>query len=55
MGKDRVGWIYQGQLAYAAKEFAKAHRPAAPDAHESERVKSQAIDNAIWGMFNIAT
>ncbi|KAJ5938124.1 hypothetical protein N7454_004466 [Penicillium verhagenii] len=55
MGKDRTGWIYLGQLAYAIHELARKHKPPPPDADPDTQHKSRAIDMAIWGLFNLAS
>ncbi|KAJ5717368.1 hypothetical protein N7488_003014 [Penicillium malachiteum] len=55
MGKDRSGWIYYGQLAYAVQELSKKHKPPLPDADEDAIRRSQAICHAIWGLFNVAS
>ncbi|EAW12869.1 putative C6 transcription factor [Aspergillus clavatus NRRL 1] len=51
--KDRHGWIYQSQLAYAVRELSQsttAPSPADKDALEL----SQVTNLTIWGLFNIA-
>ena len=55
MGKDRSGWIYHGQLAYAAQELAQKHKPPPPDADKETVRRAKAIDNTIWGLFNLAS
>ncbi|PYI01575.1 C6 transcription factor [Aspergillus sclerotiicarbonarius CBS 121057] len=51
MGKDRRGWIYQGQLAFAAKELVRT-LPLTPSGliipkSETER----AIEITLWGLY----
>ncbi|KAI3055902.1 transcriptional regulator family: Fungal Specific TF [Aspergillus niger] len=53
MGKDRKGWIYQGQLAFAAKELKRTLGSGSfgsiPDAPDIAR----ATDFTLWGLYNL--
>ncbi|RAK99904.1 C6 transcription factor [Aspergillus ibericus CBS 121593] len=51
MGKDRRGWIYQGQLAFAAKELERtlALTPPGPVTDKSET--ERAIGVTLWGLY----
>ncbi|OJJ95245.1 hypothetical protein ASPACDRAFT_36771 [Aspergillus aculeatus ATCC 16872] len=51
MGKDRVGWLYLGHLRSMADEYTKKHPP--PPAGMSPFRESRAIDNTIWGIYNL--
>lgn len=55
VGKDRTGWVYYGQLAYAAQELSRKHRAPREDADEEEMEEIRAVDNAMWGIFNFAS
>jgi hypothetical protein len=55
IGKDRTGWVYYGQLVYAAQELSRKHQAPPDDADEEAIHKNSAIDNAIWGIFNFAS
>lgn len=55
MGKDRIGWVYLGQLKYAVEELAQRHKSPPPDADEKDQRCSQATIHAIWGLFNLAS
>lgn len=55
IGRDRLGWIFLGQLAYAAQELAQKHKPALADADQDALRLSRATDIAIWGTFNLAS
>ncbi|KAJ5325685.1 uncharacterized protein N7506_008787 [Penicillium brevicompactum] len=55
IGKDRAGWAYYGQLAYATQELSRRHR-LPPDGADEETIRGiSAIDNALWGIFNFAS
>lgn len=54
MGKDRRGWIYQGQLGYAVKEYDEAHPPAAC-ADDEAKVFEKAMNQTLWGLYNATT
>jgi hypothetical protein len=55
IGKDRTGWVYYGQLAYATQELSRKHQ-APPNGADEETIReNSAIDNAIWGIFNFAS
>lgn len=55
IGKDRAGWVYYGQLAYAAQELSRKHQ-LPPDGADEETIRGiSAIDNALWGIFNFAS
>lgn len=53
MCKDRVGWLYQGQLAFAVRELATRHRPSSSDAPEDTRALGRATNSAFWGLYCI--
>jgi hypothetical protein len=55
IGKDRTGWVYYGQLAYAAQELSRKHQALPNDADEEAIHENGAIDNTIWGIFNFAS
>ncbi|PYH71025.1 fungal specific transcription factor domain-containing protein [Aspergillus vadensis CBS 113365] len=50
MGKNRIGWWYLGQIRSMAEQYAKTHldSPSSPPTRES-----RAIDNTIWGIYNL--
>ncbi|OJJ42822.1 hypothetical protein ASPZODRAFT_104512 [Penicilliopsis zonata CBS 506.65] len=49
LGKDRRGWVYQGQLAYAMEEFLRiANR-------QPDRYEPQVVNDMVWGIWNIGT
>ena len=50
MGKDRMGWWYLGQIRSMAEEYAEKH-PNSPS--DSPTRESRAIDNTIWGIYNL--
>lgn len=50
MGKDRLGWIFQGQLAYTVQDFV-----ALVDGGKASEYDSRAVDNTVWGLYNITT
>ncbi|RAK74309.1 uncharacterized protein BO72DRAFT_516876 [Aspergillus fijiensis CBS 313.89] len=51
MGKDRVGWLYLGHLRSMADDYTKKHPP--PPAGVTPSRESRAIDNTIWGIYNL--
>ena len=52
MGKGRVGWVYQGQLSFVAKEFApKANLPS--DTCTEDQTLRSATDFTFWGLYCI--
>ena len=55
IGKDRTGWAYYGQLAYAAQELSQKHQALPDDADEETIHENSAIDYAMWGIFNFAS
>lgn len=55
IGKDRRGWNYHGQLAYAVQELADKHELPPPDASEDSIRDAQVIQRTIWGLFNLAS
>ena len=55
IGKDRTGWLYYGQLAYATQELSRKHQAQRDAADEDEIEEIRAIDNAMWGIFNFAS
>lgn len=55
LGRDRAGWIYQGQVAFTVHEFSSSHPPVKGDVDESERVMDRVRNNTIWGIYNLTT
>lgn len=55
IGKDRAGHIYLGQLTFAVEELAQKQSPLLPNADEDTRRNTMAVDNMIWGLFNMIT
>lgn len=55
MGKDRLGWVYLGQLAYAAQELAQKRKYLPTNADKDSLRHATANDHAIWGVFHLAT
>lgn len=54
MGKDRVGWVYISQLAYAVGELAQKHKPP-PESEEKEIIEHEHVmRHTQWGVFNLA-
>lgn len=50
MGKDRLGWIFQGQLAYTVQDFV-----ALVDGGKASEYEPRAVNNTVWGLYNIIT
>lgn len=55
IGKDRSGWFYYSQLAYAVHELAEKHKPPPSGADGDTLRHARAVDMAIWGLFNLAS
>lgn len=54
MGKDRAGWVYISQLAYAVGELAQKHKPP-PESEEKEIIEHEHVmRHTQWGVFNLA-
>jgi len=53
MGKDRRGWVYQGQLAFAAKELARSTHSAPSNATAKSPDLAQATNFTFWGLYVI--
>lgn len=51
-GKDRIGWVYLDMAIRAAKEYGASH-PYRPTDEESARTVEDAINETLWGIFNI--
>ncbi|KAL4894869.1 hypothetical protein BDV59DRAFT_175146 [Aspergillus ambiguus] len=54
-GRDRQGWIYRSQLAYAVQELAQKHSFLASKADDDTLRTVRVIHNTLWGLFNIST
>lgn len=50
IGKDRRGWIYQGQLKYAMQDLIKII-----ENNRGPEYEPQAVNNTLWGIWNITT
>lgn len=48
IGKDRRGWLYQGQLAFVANELIEQH-----DLGKKTEYAPGVVDTAVWGLYNI--
>ena len=55
IGKDRSGWVYLSQLAYAVEELARRQKPPPPGADKETLHRARAVDITIWGLFNLAS
>ncbi|GLA06197.1 hypothetical protein AnigIFM60653_006721 [Aspergillus niger] len=53
MGKDRRGWIYQGQLAYAAKELECTLRTVSSGSLTEASDIRRVIELTLWGLYNM--
>ncbi|GKZ70426.1 hypothetical protein AnigIFM50267_006071 [Aspergillus niger] len=53
MGKDRRGWIYQGQLAYAAKELECTFRTVSSGSLTEASDIRRVIELTLWGLYNM--
>ncbi|OJJ70415.1 hypothetical protein ASPBRDRAFT_619916 [Aspergillus brasiliensis CBS 101740] len=53
MGKDRRGWIYQGQLAFAAKELERTLRTVSPGSSSEASDIRRVTDITLWGLYNM--
>lgn len=53
-GRDRQGWIHQGQLAYAVQELSQKNFVLS-DADEDALRMTRVINRTVWGLFNIST
>lgn len=51
-GKDRIGWIYLDMAVRAAKEYDALH-PYRPTDQGSERMVEDAVNETLWGIFNV--
>jgi hypothetical protein len=51
-GKGRIGWMYLDMAIRAAKEYDVSH-PYRPTDQESSRIVEDAINETLWGVFNI--
>ncbi|KAG2412986.1 hypothetical protein HFD88_010545 [Aspergillus terreus] len=54
-GRDRQGWIYRSQLAYAVQELSQKHPVLASKADEDTLRMVRVIHDSTWGVFNIST
>lgn len=55
MGKDRRGWLYQGQLVFAAKELDRNTPKTRPNATGQELDLGRVTDFTLWGLYIITT
>ncbi|GFN20833.1 hypothetical protein AtubIFM55763_002646 [Aspergillus tubingensis] len=53
MGKDRRGWIYQGQLAFAAKELQRTLRTVSSGSSNEASDIRRVTDLTLWGLYNM--
>lgn len=53
MGKDRRGWIYQGQLAFAAKELQRTLRIISSGSSDEVSDIRRVTDLTLWGLYNM--
>ncbi|KAH8692094.1 hypothetical protein BGW36DRAFT_41532 [Talaromyces proteolyticus] len=53
MGKDRVAWLYLGQIARMAAEISASLPPKSPHGNEKLLDEARSIDNTLWGVYNI--
>lgn len=48
-GKDRRGWLYQGQLAFVADDLIEQH-----DLGKESKYAPEVVNLAVWGLYNIS-
>lgn len=51
MGKDRRGWLYQGQLVFAAKELDRNTPRTRPNDTGEEFDLGRVTDFTLWGLY----
>lgn len=51
-GKGRIAWMYLDMAIRAAKEYEATH-PYRPTDEESVRITEDAINETLWGLFNL--
>lgn len=55
MGKDRRGWLYQGQLVFSAKDLDRNTPKARPNATSRDLDLGRVTDITLWGLYIITT
>lgn len=54
-GRDRQGWIYRSQLAYAVQELSQKYPMLASKADEDTLHMARVANTTICGLFSIST
>jgi DNA-binding transcriptional MerR regulator len=53
IGKDRLVWLSLGQLGRMAADISSSNLPMQLHSDENKRAEGRAIDNTIWGVYNL--
>ncbi|EEA23431.1 conserved hypothetical protein [Talaromyces marneffei ATCC 18224] len=53
IGKDRLVWLSLGQLGRMVADISSSNPPMQLHGNENKRAEGRAIDNTIWGVYNL--
>jgi hypothetical protein len=53
IGKDRLVWLSLGQLGRMVADISSSNLPMQIHIDENKRAEERAIDNTIWGVYNL--
>lgn len=53
IGKDRLVWLSLGQLGRMVADISSSNLPMQTHSDENKRAEGRAIDNTIWGVYNL--
>ena len=53
IGKDRLVWLSLGQLGRMVADISSSNLPMQIHSDENKRAEVRAIDNTIWGVYNL--
>lgn len=53
IGKDRIVWLSLGQLGRMVADIPLYNLPIHLHSDENKRAEERAIDNTIWGVYNL--